>query len=830
MPEGAEAVCGFATATKGVRASGCAGGNSDNSRRSDGELKSPSVAGDGKSKAAQRGKTDGCDSVVASGSDSAVKGYGQKETMSYRKEGAAHHTDTQRTKSQQGPAPDGRDAVRSIGTRPSVDSLDPAHRATSPARNEEIESGLPGHRFAATGEGDPPHGRIRVGSPTKPKPLCNGGDMQNSDISGQVELTQQSPRKPSKQQVHAANWENVNWPEVEARVFRIQRAIHMAFTQGNQKNGYRLQMQLINSHSARLLAVRKATEAKGAKTAGVDGLASLTDAKKWQLANTIRFDMKPMALRRVFIAKANKNELRPLGIPTIRDRAIQHLIKLSLEPAAEALLASEQFGFRTGRSCADAAMHIRLRLRKPSYVLDADIRQFFDRINHDAILRAIPGPTCLINAIHRMLKVGILEGVVLTHSVSGTPQGGPISPLLANLVLANLAADIGKEFPKGRILNSEKIAKSPYTPSYADDFLVIHERHDVIVAVRAYVEKWFALRGLELHPDKTAIRHTATMADGYRGFRFLGFGFRHHRIGRHQAEGREWFLWTGPSQESLNSVYQKCVDIIDASKYSRKRNGAIKERARKGRATPEEVMVIKLNSLIRGWCGYHRAFFAKETFSDLDHKLFTKLWKWALRKHPKRKRGWVVQHLFNNANPWRFTVTSARDGQPLPLKSAAAIPIIRHFAVIGEKSWFDGDWAYWAKRTGHYPMLTARAGKAIKRQQGKCPLCKRKLTAEARVGLTTLSHERGLRTCVIHRQCADTLRNITMECAFVGNVADCSPIRGNSFVGFEEPAVSQDMVGSTLDTDAPNGASQNNLLTGVGNSSAPVRSLLTSEN
>lgn len=822
MPVGGNAACGIAAAAKGARSSRCGRGNSANSGRSDGELKSPSVAGNGKPTAAQRGETDGDGSVAVSGPDSAVKGHEKEETTSCRNKGAAHRTGTQRTKRQKGQAPNGRDAVRSIGKHPSAESLDPTHRATSPARNEETEPGLSSRRCAAAGVGDPPDDRVQAGSPTKQRPLCNGGDKQNSDISSSVELTQQPTSEPSKQQVQAASWQAVKWPKVEARVFHKQRVIHKAFKQGNHERSHRLQLRLTRSHDAKLLAVRKATEdSTGAATAGVDGLASLTDAAKWRLANTIRFDMKPMALRRTFIPKDNKSELRPLGIPTIRDRAIQHLIKLALEPAAEVLLAPEQFGFRPGRGCSDAAIHIRLRLRKPSYVLDADIRQYFDQIAHDSILRAIPGPPCLINAIRRMLKVGILDGVVLTQPESGTPQGGPISPLLANLVLANLASDIGKEFPKGRVINGEKIVKAPYTPSFADDFLVQHESLIVLMAVRVYVEQWFALRGLELHPDKTAIRYTATMVDGYRGIRFLGFEFRHHRIGRHQANGREWFLWTGPSQKSLNRVYQKCVDIINASKHSRKRNGAIRERALKGKATPEEVMVIKLNSLIRGWCGYHRSLFAKETFSDLDRLLFTKLWKWAIRKHPSRKRAWVVKRLFNNAKPWRFKVTSSRTGKPLPLRSAAATPIVRHFPVKAEKSWFDGDWAYWAKRTGHYPMLTARAGAALKRQGAKCPLCKVELTSEAHVVLATLQHERGARTCVIHRNCADALRNVATEPAFVGNEANRSPVLGNWYAGFEEPAVSRGTVGSTQ-LDAPSSVSENHLLTGSAISTGPV--------
>ena len=824
MPKGKETACGIATAANDARASRCGGGNSANSGRSDGELSPPPTALHGESTVTKRGQSDGIGSVAGTGPGIAVTiGDEQKLATSCRNDEAADCTGTQRTKCQRERVPDGRETDRSINASSPVDSHHPKDRAISSAQNEETDPGLSG-RLTAVGEGDPPHGPGWAGSPTKQMPLCNGGDTQNSDVSSPVELTQQPTSEPSKQDVQAANWQAVNWPELEARVFRKQRAIHEAFTQGKHEKGHRLQTRLMRSHDAKLLAVRKAAEdSKGAATAGVDGLASLTDAAKWRLALTIRFDMKPEPLRRVFIPKANKNELRPLGIPTIRDRAIQHLIKLALEPAAEALLAPEQFGFRPGRGCWDAAMHIRLRLRQPSYVLDADIKQFFDRISHDVILRAIPGPPRLVKAIRRLLKAGILEGVVLTQPERGTPQGGPISPLLANLVIADLAAAISREFPKERVINGEKIAKPPYCPSYADDFLVIHQSRDVLVAVQAYVEQWLASRGLELHPDKTAIRHTATMADGYRGFRFLGFAFRHHRVGRHQAKGREWYIWTGPSKESLNRVYRKCVDIIEVSKRSNKRNGAIADRARKGRATPQEVMVIRLNALIRGWCGYHRPFFAKETFSKLDHLLFTKLWKWALRKHPSRKRAWVIQHLFNNARPWRFTTIYSRTGKPMHLVVAAATPIVRHFPVKAEKSWFDGDWAYWAKRTGHYPMLTARAGAALKRQMGKCPLCKLAFTSEARVVLTAIPSKRGPCKCVTHRHCADALRNAITEPVFVGGVLIAARCGDDSHAGLTEPAAPRGVVGSTMTNDAPCGASQL-LLPGVG-APAPVDKL-----
>ncbi len=767
---------------------------------------------------AKRGETGVPGSAAEDAPGEAVTiGDEQERATSCRKDKAAKSTATQRTNRERERVPDGRETAPATNASSPVDSPHPKDRAKTPASNEETDPGLSWSHVTAHGEGDPPHGRGRVGSPTKPVSRRNRRNTQNSDVISHVDATQQPASQPSKQDVQAANWQAVNWPELQARVLRKQRAIHEAFKQGNNNAGHRHQQRLLRSHEAKLLAVHNATDpTKGANTPGIDGQRSLSDAEKWRLTTSIRFDMKPSPVRRTFVPKPGKKEPRPLGIPTIRDRAIQHLIKLALEPAAETLLAPEQFGFRPGRSAWDAAIHIRLRLRQPAYVLDADITKFFDRIDHDAILRAIPGPPCLIKAIRRLLKAGILEGVELTHPESGTPQGGPLSPLLANLILADFAAAITREFPVGRSINGEEIAKAPYICIFADDFIVIHHRHNVLEQVRTYIEQWLAARGLELHPDKTAIRHTAITADGYRGFRFLGFAFLHHWIGKHQGGGNgpRYFLWTGPSPEALMRVYAKCVAVIDASKHSRKRNGAIKDNTRKGKATPEEYMVNKLNAIIRGWCNYHRPFFAKETFSRFDHLLFTKLWKWSLRKHPKRKRGWVIAQYWNNAKSWRFTVTSAKTGKPLQLIQAAAIPITRHYPVKPEKSWFDGDWAYWAKRSGHYPMLTTGAGNAFKRQQRKCPQCKQAIVPDDQVILVNLHQGRGHRKCVMHRQCADALRNVTTEPVFVESVMTAARCGDDLHAGLTEPAVSRGTVGATHTPDAPSGASDL-LLTGA---------------
>ena len=615
---------------------------------------------------------------------------------------------------------------------------------------------------------------------------------------------QHAPTAPDKLSEQGDQWQQVEWHRVEARVFHTQREIHEAEKQGNHIKSHRLQLALLRSHYAKLLATRKATEdARGKDTPGTDGRASLTDEQKWRMATSLNYDDKPRPLRRTYIPKPGKTERRPLSIPTIRDRAIQHLIKLAIEPAIEAHLAPEQFGFRPGRGCHDAAKHLWLRLRKPHYVLDADISKFFDRLDHDAIIRAVPCPPEIKRAVHRLLKTGILDGVELTEPEMGTPQGGPLSPLLANIVLAGLPAAIKAEFPPSRHIEGTIMGKSPYIGIYADDFVVLHPNEAVIIAVKVFIETWLSPLGLQLHPEKTHIRHTAQRAtDGTKGFNFLGFNFRHHRNGKHQSgkssKPRD-FLWIGPSAPSLATLRSKCHDIIKASGRSRKRRGAILDQARKGKATPEDIMVHKLNHLIRGWTGYHKSLYAKKTFSDIDNWLHHKLWKWARRQHPTKRVDWIKRKYFNNARPWRFTF-QGQTGKTVTLLKASDTAIQRHVPVKAEESWYNGNWAYWSKRTGHYPMLQHSAARMIRRQHGKCHLCKSKFLSDDAIVQAMLPTAQANRpTCaVVHRHCAETtLPDLATFPVFVSRSADRSPLRRNSHAGFEVPSVSRDTEGAT---------------------------------
>jgi group II intron reverse transcriptase/maturase len=594
---------------------------------------------------------------------------------------------------------------------------------------------------------------------------------------------QQPPQAPTKQQVRAARWAAVDWPELEAKVFRISRLIHLATKQGNMSKVHRLQQMVVRSFSAKLLAVRLATEdAKGKDTPGVDGIARLSDAKKWETAESLHIASKPSALRRVKVPKPGKKELRPLGIPVINDRALQHLIKLAVEPAAEAILAPEQFGFRRGRGCQDAIDHLRLRLKKPAHVLDADIEKFFDSADHEAILAAVPAPPLIKKAIRRLLKAEIWEGSVIIDPLEGTPQGGPLSPLLANLLLAGLPAEIRKAFPPGHRINGRKIGKIPYTLLYADDFVVIHPDKEVIEAVKVFIEEWLTSRGLRLQQEKTKIRHTAEKAnDGTRGFDFLGFTIRHHPLLKTVGPGktRGYFLWIGPSKKALAKARVKCAEIVKAAGRSKKRRGSIEYKAKeKGQPRPVETMVIRLNHFIRGWTGYYRHSNAKLTFNALDHWLFWKIWKWVARQHPNQRVAWRKQRYYSTVGnrSWRFKVESAKDGQPLHLDLAAYVPITSKTPYIkAGKSWFDGDWAYWSKRTGKYPMLNQSDAGRMKRQKGKCPHCGCPILSSDDV-LSVLFPSKGARQRVIcHRQCAVCLPDPGAASPFAGSSFGLQP-------------------------------------------------------
>jgi RNA-directed DNA polymerase len=327
----------------------------------------------------------------------------------------------------------------------------------------------------------------------------------------------------TRKQKPMVEWKNIPWRKLERRVFKLQTRIFKAEQRGDVKAVRKLQRILMHSWSAKCLAVRRVTQDnQGKKTAGVDGIKSLTPKQRLALVKSLHLSGKSKPTRRVWIAKPGTKEKRPLGIPTIADRALQALVKQALEPEWEARFEPNSYGFRPGRSCHDAIGAIFIAIRqKAKYVLDADISKCFDRIGHKALLAKLNAPPTLARQIRAWLKSGVMDAKELFATEEGVPQGGVISPLLANIALHGLEEQIKKVNKKAQLIR------------YADDLVVFHDDLAVIQQCRQEITVWLKDMELELKPSKTQITHTLSRYEGKTGFDFLGFTIRQFSVGKH---------------------------------------------------------------------------------------------------------------------------------------------------------------------------------------------------------------------------------------------------------------------------------------------------------
>jgi len=414
-------------------------------------------------------------------------------------------------------------------------------------------------------------------------------------------------------------WEKVNWAKVEGAVFKLQKRIYRANQRGDVKLVRRLQKMIVKSRYAKLIAVRRVTqENKGRNTAGVDGMKKLDKKQRMSLVNALEIDGKARPARRVWIPKPRSQEQRPLGIPTIRDRAKQALLKLALEPEWEAQFESESFGFRPGRSCHDAIEAIRIVLTaKPKYVLDADISQCFDRINHQKLLAKLNTIPRFRRQIKAWLKAGVLEAGTWKETDSGTPQGGILSPLLANVALHGMQTAIEETYPaysngciKGarRKFGRDDVSQ-PKLIRYADDFVIICDELSVIEKCQEIVRKWLEDVGLELKPAKTKLVHTLREHEGNKpGFDFLGFTIRHLAVGKNHS---------GKTSRGKALGFKTIIKPSD--KNAQEHYFAIAEAVHELKTAKQSTLIQVLNPKIRGWCNYQSPWNAGKTFHNLDH-------------------------------------------------------------------------------------------------------------------------------------------------------------------------------------------------------------------
>lgn len=505
----------------------------------------------------------------------------------------------------------------------------------------------------------------------------------------------------------ASEWKDLNWQKLEKVTFKLQKRIFQASERGDVKAVRKLQKTLIRSWSARCIAVRKVTQDnQGKNTAGVDGVKTLTPKRRMTLASNLRITGKSKPARRVMIPKPGTDEQRPLGIPTIHDRALQALVKLTLEPEWEAKFEPNSYGFRPGRSCHDAIGAIFDSIRyKAKYVLDADIAKCFDRINHEALLRKVNTFPTMRHQIKAWLKAGVIDQGTLFPTNEGTPQGGVISPLLANIALHGMEERVKQyaETLKGRKRDNQKALS---LIRYADDFVIIHEDINVVQTCQKIIADWLSDIGLEIKPSKTKLTHTYNEYEGNVGFEFLGFQVQQHEAGNYRCAKNPHGTSLGfstlitPAKAKIKTHLKKIAEVIDAHKTA-----------------PQAALISKLNPIIRGWSNYYSTVVSKETFSKVDKLMWDKLRAWA------RSRG---KGSINKDKYWRTVgdqnwCFSTEDG--LELAQHAATPIIRHVKVKGEASPYNGDWVYWSKRRGEYPDTPSRVAKLLKRQKGKCTHC-----------------------------------------------------------------------------------------------------------
>jgi RNA-directed DNA polymerase len=470
-------------------------------------------------------------------------------------------------------------------------------------------------------------------------------------------------------------WKNFNWKKFQKTLFRLQKRVYKAVSVGDKRKARSLQKLILKSQSARLLAIRQVTQLNaGKKTAGIDGKASLTFEERLTLAEEIgshHTDWKHSGLREIPIPKKD-GTTRMLKVPTMADRAWQCLAKYALEPAHEATFHARSYGFRTGRSAHDAQRYLFNNLSsrangKDKRVIELDIEKCFDRINHSAIMNNLIAPAGLKLGIFRCLKAGTNVG----FPDQGTPQGGVVSPLLANIALNGIES-LHQYKDAGRKIIQPSIR-------YADDMVIILRPQDDADAILAKICEFLAQRGMKVSERKTKLTATTD------GFDFLGWNFKVQKNGKFRST---------PSVDNYKAFRKKVKHIVNNSNY-----GAI-------------IKAEKLAPVVRGWRNYHKYCKMDGSRNSL-YFIESRAYK-VFNKETKQNR-YTSKKLLDKAFP------------SVPFSEN------KYINVKGEKSPYDGDMSYWSERKSK--LYDGSTSKAIKKQDRKCVACGLTFIGEEKIHL-----------------------------------------------------------------------------------------------
>ncbi|TSJ80096.1 MAG: group II intron reverse transcriptase/maturase (plasmid) [Candidatus Cardinium sp.] len=478
-------------------------------------------------------------------------------------------------------------------------------------------------------------------------------------------------------------WHQLPWKKCQKVVMRLQRRIVKAVQKGRWGKVKALQHLLTRSFSGKALAVKRVTENQGKRTSGIDRQLWSTDKTKFQGIKQLKQrGYKASPLKRIYISKSN-GKRRPLGIPTMRDRAMQALYLFALEPIAETTSDRNSYGFRPKRSCADAiqASHILLAAdKRPKWILEGDIKGCFDNINHEWLIKHIPIEKRILN---NWLKAGFLESKTLYQTTVGTPQGGIISPVLANLTLDGLERLLEERFGKIGSTKRARLRSGVIIIRYADDFIISGNTREILEdEVKPLISSFLSERGLTLSEEKTKITHVNA------GFDFLGCNVRKYNKK----------LIIKPSKEGIKNILKKARTLIKAN-----------------RANTQAIIIKLLNPILRGWGNYYRHVCAKQAFSKIDHEVMQSLWRWAKRRHPCKGLRWIKNRYFKirGSRQWVFASSIAgNQSKEMRLLKLSDIPIRRHVKIRADANPLDIRWKkYFEERATRTKILRSSFSK-----------------------------------------------------------------------------------------------------------------------